>query len=136
MAQNKTQATDADPAVFLASVENETRREDAQRLMQLMSRATGEPARMWGASIVGFGEFHYISDAGREGDWMMVGFAPRKAASVVYLLDGLDAHEAALAELGPHTRGKGCLYLKKLDDVDLGVLEGMVRRTYERLTAQ
>jgi len=134
MATNKTQPTDVDPASFVAAVEDPRRRADAERMLELMSRATGESARMWGPSMVGFGEFHYRSDAGREGDWMKVGFAPRKAATVVYLLDGLDAHEDELAALGPHRRGKGCLYITRLDDVDLDVLEGMVRTTYRTLT--
>jgi hypothetical protein len=135
MATNKTQPTDVDPAAFVATVENPQRRADAERMLELMSRVTGESARMWGPSMIGFGEYHYRSDAGREGDWMPVGFAPRKAATVVYLLDGLDAHEEALAALGPYSRGKGCLYIKRLDDVDLDVLEGMVRTTYRTLTA-
>lgn len=135
MAENKTQATGADPAAFVAGVENPARRADAERLIEVMARVTGEPPRMWGPSMVGFGEFRYRSAAGREGDWMIVGFAPRKAASVIYLLDGLDAHEDDLAALGPHTRGKGCLYIKSLDDVDLDVLERMVRQAHETLAA-
>ena len=134
MAENKTRATDADPAVFVAGVENESRRADAQRLIELMSRATGEPARRWGPSIVGFGELRYRSGAGREGDWMTVGFAPRKAASVIYLTDGLEPHEADLALLGPHKRGKGCVHISDLDAVDLGVLERMVRASHQSQT--
>jgi hypothetical protein len=135
MATNKTQPTDVDPASFVAAVEDPHRRADAERMLELMSRVTGESARMWGPSMVGFGEFHYRSEAGREGDWMTVGFAPRKAATVVYLLDGLDAHEDELAALGPYRRGKGCLYIKKLDDVNLDVLESMVRTAHRTLTA-
>lgn len=135
MAENKTRATDVNAAGFVASVENAPRRADAQRLLEMMSRVTGEPARMWGPSIVGFGEFRYRSGAGREGDWMRVGFAPRKAASVIYLADGLDAHEDDLAVLGPHKRGKGCLYVSRLDDVDGEVLERIVRESYHSSTS-
>lgn len=90
---------------------------------------------MWGPSIVGFGSYHYRYASGREGDMAAAGFSPRKAATTVYLMDGFDAHEDLLARLGPHTRGKGCLYLKGLDAVDLDVLAELVRRSYATLTA-
>lgn len=132
---NTTGWTDADPLAVVAAVEHPVRRRDAQTLLELMQRATGERPRMFGSSIVGFGEYHYKYASGREGDAAAAGFAPRKAASVVYLNDGLDAHSDALTHLGPHTTGVGCLYLKDLSQVDLGVLEGMVRASYTRLTS-
>jgi hypothetical protein len=128
-------ATDAAVREFLDKVTHVTRRRDADTLLALMERATGEPARMWGASIVGFGEYHYRYESGREGDAPAAGFSPRKAASTVYLADGIGAHEQALAGLGPHTTGVGCLYLKNLDDVDLSVLEAIVRDSYRTVTA-
>ena len=128
-------ATDAAVREFLDGVTHVIRRRDADTLLALMERATGEPARMWGASIIGFGEYHYRYESGREGDAPAAGFSPRKAASTVYLADGIGAHEQALAGLGPHTTGVGCLYLKNLDDVDLSVLEAIVRDSYRTVTA-
>lgn len=132
--ENKTQPTDADVEAYLASVEHPVRRRDARRLVEMLSRVTGERPRLWGPSIVGFGSYHYRYASGREGDTAAAGFSPRKAATTVYLMDGVDAHTDLLARLGPHTVGKGCLYLKDLDAVDLAVLEEVVRRSYTTLT--
>jgi hypothetical protein len=128
-------ATDASVREFLDGVTHITRRRDADTLLALMERATGESAHMWSSSIVGFGEYHYKYASGREGDAPAAAFSPRKAASTVYLADGIGAHEQALAGLGPHTTGVGCLYLKDLDDVDLSVLEAIVRDSYRAVTA-
>jgi hypothetical protein len=128
-------ATDASVREFLDGVAHVTRRRDADTLLALMERATGEPAHMWGSSIVGFGEYHYQYASGREGDAPAAAFSPRKAASTVYLADGIGAHAHALAGLGPHTTGVGCLYLKDLDDVDLSVLEAIVGDSYRTVTA-
>ncbi|MDF9876069.1 DUF1801 domain-containing protein [Cellulosimicrobium cellulans] len=132
--ENTTQPTDADVEAFLAAVSHPVRRRDAHRLVELLSRITGEPPRMWGSSIVGFGTYHYRYASGREGDMAAAGFSPRKAATTVYLMDGVDAHAALLDRLGPHTVGKGCVYVKDLDAVDLGVLEEVVKRSYATLT--
>lgn len=134
MADNKTQPTAVEPAEFIAGVANERRRTDAERMLVLMRRATGEEPRMWGSSIVGFGRYHYRYASGREGDAAVAGFSPRKAATVVYLTDGVGAHEGLLARLGPHKTGTGCLYLASLEGVDLGVLEEIVRTSYTTLT--
>ena len=128
-------ATGASVREFLDGVTHITRRRDADTLLALMERATGESAHMWSSSIVGFGEYHYKYASGREGDAPAAAFSPRKAASTVYLADGIGAHEQALAGLGPHTTGVGCLYLKDLDDVDLSVLEAIVRDSYRAVTA-
>jgi hypothetical protein len=125
---------DEDVQTHLERVTPAKRRRDAQTLVDLMRRATGEEPRMWG-SIVGFGQYHYRYDSGREGDAPAAGFAPRKAASTVYLSDGVGAHADALERLGPHTTGVGCLYLKDLEEVDLAVLEEVVARSYATLTA-
>ncbi|MGN7701086.1 DUF1801 domain-containing protein [Cellulosimicrobium sp. 22601] len=132
--ENMTRPSGADVEAFLTAVEHPVRRRDAYRLVELMGRVTGEPARMWGSSIVGFGTYHYRYASGREGDMAAAGFSPRKAATTVYLMDGVDAHAALLERLGPHTVGKGCLYVKDLDAVDLDVLEEIVRRSSATLT--
>src|SRR3954467_3749724 len=107
---NRTTATDADVAAFVAAVENSVRRRDAERLVTLMTRVTGERPRLWGPTIVGFGTYHYRYESGREGDMAAAGFSPRKAATTIYLPEGVGAHADLLAVLGPHTVGRGCLY--------------------------
>lgn len=121
--------TGRDVTAFVESVESEVRREDAHTLIELMSEVTGEPPAMWGPTIIGFGSFHYQYDSGREGDSGLIGFSPRKAQTVVYFFDGFDAYGDLLAELGPHSIGKSCLYLKRLDKVDLAVLRTMIERS-------
>lgn len=133
-APNKTQENDGDVEAFLDAVPDEARRQDGRTLLDLLARVTGQPARLWGTSIVGFGRYHYAYPSGREGDAPAAGFSPRAAASTLYLMDGIDQHADLLASLGPHKVGKGCLYVKRLADVDLGVLEEIVRRSYATLT--
>jgi Domain of unknown function (DU1801) len=128
--QPVTVSTDASVDNFLAAVPDERRRADAQRLCAILREVTGEPAVMWGPSIVGFGSYRYTYGSGRTGDWPLVGFSPRKQQLVVYLVGGYeDRHAAVLARLGPHKTGKGCLYLKRLDDVDERALRELVDRT-------
>lgn len=126
MASNATRPTEVDPVDFVAAVEHPTRRADAQTLLELMQRVTGCRPTMWGPSIIGFGRYHYRYDSGREGDFMMTGFSPRKASLVVYVLPGYDEIGEQLARLGKHKTGKSCLYITKLADVDLAVLEEIV----------
>jgi hypothetical protein len=122
-----TVPTDAAVSAFLDAIPDEARQADARRVCALMREVTGEPPVMWGSSIVGFGSYHYRYDSGREGDFMLAGFAPRKQNLAVYLVGGFDDECAALmARLGPHKTGKGCLYLKSLDGVDLDVLRELV----------
>jgi Domain of unknown function (DU1801) len=131
MAQaNKTQATEASAAAFLDRVEPEQRRADAKIVVDLMIRVTGEAATMWGPSIIGFGVHHYRYDRGREGEICRIGFSPRKAQLVFYLGASFPGRDAMLAALGKHSTGKGCLYIKKLADVDLAVLERMVAASW------
>lgn len=132
---NKTAPTDADVDAFVAAVPNPVRRRDAERMVALMSRVTGERPRMWGPTLVGFGSYHYRYPSGREGDAGAAGFSPRAAATTIYFPDGVEAHAELLADLGPHTQGKACLYVTDLDAVDLGVLEEAVRRSYATVTA-
>ena len=127
MAENKTKPTKVRVAAFLKALDDEAKRKDAAALVKIMSRITGEKGVMWGPSIVGFGRYRYRYDSGREGEMCRTGFSPRKAATVVYLIDGFDGHADLLARLGPHTTGRSCLYLKRLDAVDMGVLEAMIR---------
>lgn len=126
MAELKTKATTRDVADFLTSVDNPVRRADAEQMIALMERVTGEPATMWGPSIIGFGQYHYRYESGHEGDMCRIGFSPRTPNLVLYVAayDGRDAH---LARLGKHKTGKGCLYVNKLGDVDMAVLEELVR---------
>lgn len=127
--------TDATVREFLDRVEHPVRRRDADTMLELMTRATGQPATMWGRSIVGFGTYHYRYESGREGDAPAAGFSPRKAATTVYLADGIGAHAALLDRLGPHTTGVGCLYLKNLDEIDLAALEEIVAGSYRTVTS-
>lgn len=122
MADNKTKPTKISVAEFIDAIADQSRSADAKALVKLMQKAAGEKPKMWGASIIGFGSYHYTYDSGREGDMPVIAFSPRKAATVLY---GLSESEALLPKLGKHTRGKGCLYIKKLADVDQKVLEAM-----------
>jgi hypothetical protein len=129
MADNKTKASKQSVAAFIDALTDETKRADAKALVKLMQSATGEKPKMWGPSIIGFGSYHYKYETGREGDMPVVGFSPRKAATVLYSVTGSSDSEALLAALGKHTTGKGCLYIKKLADVDQKVLEKMIGKS-------
>ncbi|HEX8627019.1 MAG TPA: DUF1801 domain-containing protein [Catenuloplanes sp.] len=129
MATLKTARTDASVDGFLAGVADEGRRRDAEWVRELLARITGAPAAMWGESIVGFGERRLRYASGRELDWFLVGFSPRKQNLTVYLGDGGFGDEDLLARLGRHTVGKGCLYLKRVDDVDPDVLAELITRS-------
>jgi|SRR5580692_8255328 hypothetical protein len=126
MADNKTKPSKLSVAAFIDALTDQTKRADAKALAKLMQRATGETPKMWGPSIIGFGSYHYTYDSGRQGDTPLAGFSPRKAATVLYGVTGFSDSGALLAKLGKHTMGKGCLYIKKLADVDQKVLEALV----------
>ena len=128
--ENKTKATAVSVDTFLAQVEPEQRGADARVIIDLMTRISGEPATMWGPSIIGFGRYHYRYDSGREGEVCRLGFSPRKAQLVFYLGTSFPGRDAMLAQLGRHTTGKSCLYVKKLGDVDMAVLERMVTASW------
>lgn len=125
MAEIKTKPTQVTAADFIAAVENPARRDDAKTVCAMMERITGEPPRMWGPSIIGFGSYHYKYDSGHEGTMCRLGFSPRKAQLVLYILTEDPAQHEQLARLGKHKTGKSCLYINKLGDVDIGVLEEM-----------
>jgi hypothetical protein len=126
MAENKTKPTKLDVATFIDALTDEIRRMDAKALVKVMQSASGEKPKMWGPSIIGFGTYHYTSESGREGDMPVVGFSPRKAATVLYGVKRSNESDALLAKLGKHTTGKGCLYIKKLADVDQKVLKALI----------
>jgi hypothetical protein len=127
--QNKTVANEGDVEAFLDAIEPEGKRRDSYVLKDLMEKVTGEPATMWGGSIVGFGSYHYKYDSGREGDMPLVGFSPRKQAMTLYIMGGFDTYEELMEKLGKFTTGKSCLYIKKTDDVDMGVLKELVKQS-------
>jgi hypothetical protein len=132
MAALKTRATGEDVTAFLDAVADDRRRADGHVLRALMQRVTGAPATMWGPTIVGFGTQPYTNTTGTH-DWFVVGFSPRKSALVIYgIHDGYGQVDPLLAELGPHTTGKGCLYVKRLSDVDGSILERLVGNAWER----
>jgi hypothetical protein len=126
MAKNKTVETQASVDAFIEAVDNESRRSDSRELVVLMQTITGHEAKMWGPSMVGFGAYHYRYASGREGDYFITGFSPRKTALSVYVMPGLERYEKQLARLGPHKTGKSCLYLKSLDTIDRDVLKEIV----------
>jgi Domain of unknown function (DU1801) len=131
---NQTVPGTGDVAAYVEAVPDEQRRRDARLLVELMGEVTGQPPVLWGPSIIGFGSRHYRYETGREGDTVAVGFAPRKAQTVLYLTGYLDGYADLLDRLGPHTRGKGCLYLKRADQADQTVLREIVARSYTRAT--
>ena len=137
MAEDKTQITDRDPADFIAAVEPKRKSEEARRLDELFRTVTGEAPKMWGPSIIGYGEYRTTYESGREIHWMRSGFSPRKAKHSLYLMGGYCDPEAGmrrdelLAKLGKYATGKSCLYINKLADVDMDVLEQLVRNDWE-----
>ena len=133
MAENKTAPSDADPLEFIAGIDNPRRQAEALELLELFTERTGEEPVMWGGSIIGFGSYDYQYASGRSGTWMRVGFAPRKQQMTVYVMPGFDRYDELLAALGPHSTGKSCLYLKRLDAVDKVVLGELVAESYEAM---
>jgi hypothetical protein len=129
MADNKTKPTKLSVAAFIDAITDTTKRADAKALVKLMQNAAGEKPKMWGPSIIGFGCYHYKYDSGREGDMPLIGFSPRKTANVLYGMIGSSGSDALLPKLGKHSTGKGCLYIKKLADVDQQVLKAMVAKS-------
>ena len=130
MAELKTKPNDQDVNQFIESIQEADKREACQVLVQLMQEVTGEPPKMWGDSMVGFGTYHYKYASGREGDWFITGFSPRKQNLTIYFLEGFEQHQALLERLGKHKVSKSCLYVNRLSDIDLGVLRELVRASY------
>ena len=136
MADNKTKPTQLSVAASIDAIADETKRADAKVLVKLMQNATGEKAAMWGPSIIGFGSYHYKYDSGREGDMPLIGFSPRKAATVLYLMLGTGNYAKQLAKLGKHSTGKGCLYIKQLTDVDQRALAELIAKCVAGMRAK
>ena len=136
MAENKTKPTKLSVAAFIGALTDSPKRADAKALVKLMQSAAGEKPKMWGPSIIGFGTHHYKYESGREGDMPLIAFSPRKAATVLYGMSGSGDSRALLAKLGKHTTGKGCLYIKKLADVDRQVLGAMAVKSIAAMRAR
>jgi len=132
-ANNKTLLTDACVEAFLNTVADEQQREDSFRVLEIMRRFSGDEPKMWGPAIIGFGLRHLKYESGREIDWMIVGFSPRKANLTLYGLLGLPEQDALLEKLGKHSTGKGCLYIKHLSDVDEKVLANLIKDSVKRI---
>jgi Domain of unknown function (DU1801) len=126
---NKTKMTEVSVDNFVAAVADEQQRLDAIKIVDLMARVSGHPPKMWGPSIIGFGHYHYRYDSGREGDMCRIGFSPRKGQTVLYIVDGFQEYEAILSGLGKCKTGKSCLYIKRLSDIDVTVLEELCARS-------
>ena len=133
MAELKTKKTSASVGAFLDAVPDATTRKDCRTLVQMMKKATKAQPKMWGPSIVGFGDYRYKYESGREGDWFRAGFSPRKNALTLYVMSGFPKHAELMSKLGKHKTGKGCLYIKQLADVDMRVLEQLIERSVKSL---
>jgi hypothetical protein len=133
MAELKTRPGSVDPADFLASLDDPVRRADAATVMQMMHEVSGEPPVMWGGSIIGFGRYHYTYDSGHSGEWARLGLSPRKAALSVYIMPGFDGHQSLLDRLGRYKTGKSCLYIKRLQDVDVDVLRELIAASWAEM---
>lgn len=128
----KTRMNDGSVEDFINSAEGETKRQDGFTLLEIYKRVTGEQPKMWGASIIGFGQYHYKSERSRqEGDWPLAGFSPRKASLTLYVMSELEDYSDLLNTLGKHKTSKACLYINKLSDIDLRVLEELIERSYK-----
>lgn len=129
--QNKMQPTKVSVSEFIAAIENEERRKDAEALIRIMKKITKKPPVMWGSSIIGFDQVHFKYESGREGDMGAIGFSPRKTNLVIYLVEGISKRKEFLDKLGPHKTGKVCIYIKRLADIDLKVLEQLLTASYK-----
>jgi len=136
MAENKTKPTDVDPSDYVASIENDVRRKDARILLDIFTTITGEQPKMWGPSIIGYGSYHYKYASGHEGDSFVAGFAPRKTELVIYLVGNCDGHSELLAKLGKHRMGRACLYIKKLENVDMSILKKLITESTDAIRAK
>ena len=134
MAELKTKPTDENVEKYLKGITDPVKRQDCLTVLKLMTDITGQKPKMWGPSIVGFGSYHYKYASGQEGDWPIVSFSPRKQNLTLYVLDGSAGEEELLQKLGKHSTGKSCLYIKRLDDVDLPTLKKLIKQLYQRKT--
>lgn len=136
VAELKTKVTKASVAAYLQSIPGKDRRRDCVTLRKLMEKVTGSKPLMWGSRMVGFGSYHYVYASGREGDWFMVGFSPRKQDLTIYTMCGLEQNKDLLPKLGKFKSSRSCIYIKSLEDIDLGVLEKILKRSVEHLKSK
>jgi len=129
----KTKVNDSSVVDFLNAVENEQKRDESFQLLDFLSEVSGEEPKMWGSNIIGFGTYHYKYASGQEGDWMKVGFSPRKQKFSIYIMSGFDELQDSLSQLGKHKTGKGCLYVNKLGDIDMNVLKELIKESFKNL---
>lgn len=134
MADLKTRPNDASVDAFLRAVGDETKIKDCHKIMEIMQQITGYPPKLWGSGIIGFGSYHYVYESGREGDWPLTGFSPRKQNISLYIMSGFGDHEKLLAKLGKHKIGKSCLYVKKLEDINTSILKEMIEESVEKIS--
>jgi hypothetical protein len=133
MSEPKTKQTDASVEAFLTAVVNEKRRDDCRAVMEIMTEITGEEPKMWGSSLIGFGSYHYKYASGQEGDWPITAVSPRKQSLTLYIMSGFDRHEELMGKLGKYKTGKSCLYVNKLEDVDLPTLRTLIAESVEHM---
>jgi hypothetical protein len=133
MAELKTKQNDQSVEAFLNSVTDEKKRQDSLTILNLMEEVTGAEPKMWGASIVGFGNYHYTYASGREGDWFLAGFSPRKQNLTLYIMAGFEQYDSLMNKLGKYKMGKSCLYIKKIEDIDLETLRELVRQSVDHM---
>jgi len=133
MAELKTKPNDQNVEAFLNGVADEKKRRDCYTILELMKQVTGKEPKMWGDSIVGFGSYHYRYKSGRQGDWFLAGFSPRKQNLTLYIMSGFDQYDALLEKLGTFKSGKSCLYIKKVEDIDLPTLRELVEQSVEHM---
>lgn len=136
MAKTKTVFTDQSVDDFLTAIENDDKRTDSYELIKLMQQVTGEKPRMWGPTIIGFGNYHYKYESGHEGNAPILGFSPRKSAFSLYVFTGLDSHEYLLENLGKFSKGKACIYIKKLSDINREVLINLMNESINYISAK
>jgi len=136
MAELKTKPNEESVIDFLQSVPDERKREDSFTILDLMKEVTGQEPKMWGDSIIGFGNYHYKYASGREGDWFVTGFSPRKQNLTLYIMSGFDEYEALLKKLGKYKTGKACLYVNRLADVDMAVMKELIRKSVAHMSGQ
>ncbi len=133
MAEPKTKLNDASVVKFLALVENEHQRKDSFEILELMKAITKEEPKMWGDSIIGFGTYHYVYASGKEGDWMRIGFSPRKGKISLYLMCGMEHKQDVLDRIGKYKTGKSCFYINKLSDINMGVLSELIQAATDKM---
>ena len=133
MAELKTKPTEQDPKEFLMTIADEKKRQDSFKILEFLQQVTGFEPRMWGSSIIGYGSYHYKYADGQEGDWPLTGLSPRKQNLTIYITSGFDQYEELLKRLGKHSTGKSCLYIKKLEDIDLDLLAELVKQSVDHM---